>query len=552
MKLRKTQTKLAIALGLAAGSMAAIAGASPTIVTVAYTGRADLWGPNLGASAFSDLSGTAFSLTPDGDVIFRGALDGSNTGVWLWNGAGNTALAKTGDSSPAGGAFLNSFNQPLRNASGQWTFREGASGSAKIFADHGSGLSLIARGTDPVPGLPGVTYSSIGTVSPNLSGMGHIAFPISMTGAGVVTSGATANNSGVVITNPSGVASVALRQNDETGITDVRVGLITGTSLPLVMNDSGRYLALTNLQGAAVTAGAGAGNDQALFTNRSGSLEMVARRGSPAPGALDGANYRVISTPAINNAGQISFISTLRDGSIPAATTSLNALFTDAYGPLTMIARGGTPIPASTGFASHTWGNSIADVVLTSSGRMAFRNGGIAGPGITANVNDSVVITTDTAGVMTTVVQQGTQAVGLAPGINYGSIGSGLRMNDVGQVAFTTNLSGPGVFGGPGGNNSALFATDPDGVLDLIVRRGDQFEAAPGDMRQIESIALLGSSAGEDGRSLSFNNTGDLVFALTFTNGSSGIYVAYIPTAGAIGLAGLGTLVLVAQRRRLA
>lgn len=552
MSLTRVPVHPVAALLILAGSVGS-ASAQVTLQTVALTARADVYGPGLGVATFSDLSGTGFSINNNGEVTFRGSLGASNSGIWRWNGAGNTAQVQTGEASPAGGAFLNSFNMPIRNDAGQWTFREGAGATAKIFADFGSGLSLIARGSDPVPGLTGVTYSNIGTPSPGLSSAGHIPFPVSFAGAGIVISGATANSSAIMIASPSGVPSIALRQNDSTGIADIRIGTITGTSLPLAVNDSGRFLTVTALQGGAVVTGAAAGNDQGLFSNRSGSLEMIAQRGSSAAGALDGANYRVISAPDMNNSGRIAFTSTLRDGSIPAATTTLGAVFTDASGSLAMIARGGATMPASTGFASHTWGNTFGDVAINNAGHVVFRDSGISGPGISANVNDSVVITADAAGNLSTVMQVGTQAADLAAGVNYGGLNSGLAINAQGQVLFNSALTGAGVVTGPNGNNQGLFATDPNGLVHMIVRKGVPFEVAPGEFRTPTNIASLGTTGGNDARPLGINDNGQVVFGLTFGDGTSGIFVAtVVPTPGAAVLAALSTIAMTTRRRRRA
>jgi hypothetical protein len=40
------------------------------------------------------------------------------------------------------------------------------------------------------------------------------------------------------------------------------------------------------------------------------------------------------------------------------------------------------------------------------------------------------------------------------------------------------------------------------------------------------------SSGGDDGRSTSLNDNGQLVFSLSFTDGSSGVFIATIPTCG--------------------
>ena len=68
--------------------------------------------------------------------------------------------------------------------------------------------------------------------------------------------------------------------------------------------------------------------------------------------------------------------------------------------------------------------------------------------------------------------------------------------------------------------------------MQLIARRGDLLEVAPGDFRTISGLNLvngfsLDSGTGNsDGRPSGFNNLGQLAFQASFTDGSSGIFVS--------------------------
>src|SRR5262249_37763669 len=114
----------------------------------------------------------------------------------------------------------------------------------------------------------------------------------------------------------------------------------------------------------------------------------------------------------------------------------------------------------------------------------------------------------------------GTDAFFLSP--------SNIQLNDLGQIAFSTSLTGAGVSGGLG-NGSALFAADTDGVLQLVARTSNSFEVAPGDIRTITGIGGLATSGGQDGHLVNLNDQGQLVFELDFSDGSSGVFTAAIP-----------------------
>ena len=101
------------------------------------------------------------------------------------------------------------------------------------------------------------------------------------------------------------------------------------------------------------------------------------------------------------------------------------------------------------------------------------------------------------------------------------------------------------------GNNSALYGWDPTGGLILVARTGDLLEVAPGDLRRIDALTSLNAlgSGGEDGRVTGLSDNGLLAFRAQFIDGSSGVFVAQIPTPGAASLLGLATL-SAARRRR--
>jgi hypothetical protein len=100
-------------------------------------------------------------------------------------------------------------------------------------------------------------------------------------------------------------------------------------------------------------------------------------------------------------------------------------------------------------------------------------------------------------------------------------------LNAAGQTAFNAQLIGSdGVSAGSG-----IWATDRSGVLQLVARRGDLLEVAPGDFRTISLLTFLGdrdshSTGNSDGRPSAFNNLGQVAFSAIFTDGTSGIFVS--------------------------
>ena len=77
-------------------------------------------------------------------------------------------------------------------------------------------------------------------------------------------------------------------------------------------------------------------------------------------------------------------------------------------------------------------------------------------------------------GNLTLVAFEGQRATDpFGPNLYFGDFNGLLRINDAGEVAFSTKLTGPGVL--PNNNDYAIFAGAPD-ELEMVMRQGD---AAP-------------------------------------------------------------------------
>ena len=93
------------------------------------------------------------------------------------------------------------------------------------------------------------------------------------------------------------------------------------------------------------------------------------------------------------------------------------------------------------------------------------------------------------------MAREGSTAPGTPNGINFGSDASKfgfdgfryLTLNGVGQIAFWVPLIGGGV---DSTNRNGIWATDQDGVLQLIIREGELFEVASGDFRVVSGLSF--------------------------------------------------------------
>lgn len=132
----------------------------------------------------------------------------------------------------------------------------------------------------------------------------------------------------------------------------------------------------------------------------------------------------------------------------------------------------------------------------------------------------------DSGGRLQLAGYHGQQAPGLDPGVSM----VGLQFpafNDLNQVAFKSSLVGPGINFAT--NDKALWATDLSGELQLVVQTGDLFDVDDDplveDLRTVNVIGALASSAGTGGESTSFGDDGKLALMLNFTDFTSGVFL---------------------------
>jgi hypothetical protein len=95
------------------------------------------------------------------------------------------------------------------------------------------------------------------------------------------------------------------------------------------------------------------------------------------------------------------------------------------------------------------------------------------------------------------------------------------------------------------------WATDALGELQLVARSGELFEVRPGDFRTISSMTTADFNDGARNQYDFFNNAGQFVFGMTFTDGSSGVFVAHVPEPSSFVLTVFGGILAVRRRGRI-
>jgi hypothetical protein len=505
--------------------------AAVTYRTVARNARA---APGTGPDVnFSDFGvGKSVMINAAGQAAFLATLSGTgvnstnDSGIWSEGSGALGLVVREGDAAPGTEPgvvylFFGSNNNPVFNDAGQTAFYGSLTGpgivpgnAAGIWSEGAGSLALVARSGDQAPGTdPGVVFTNTISSYSRFNDAGQVAFASRLTGPGVTT----ANEFGIW-SEGGGSLDLVAREGDQA----------PGTALGVVYDGS---LGVSGINGAGqvVLGDSGAG----IWSGGTGALSLVAHTGDVVLGT--GGEFNGFSgLTAINDAGQTAFKGFLF-GPPDVDSTNDSGIWVGDSGSLNLVAREGDAAPG-TG-AGVVYGN-MGVPVINGAGKTAFL-GDLAGAGVDVTQDgNNHGIWSEGDGSLALVARKGDAAPGTGPGVVFGVLFgpqstptfSDPVMNGAGQIAFVGNITGAGV---NSITNHGIWATDTNGVLTLIAREGDLFDIDDNPLvetlRTIKTVEMATGSGGEDGRPSSFNDAGQLVFKLTFTNGVKGIYVATIP-----------------------
>jgi hypothetical protein len=450
------------------------------------------------------------ALNASGQVaFFAGLTGGSATGNFVGSPGSLATAALAGSAAPAGGNYASLF-VPQINASGQVAFiasLTGGSAGSGIFAGAPGSMQAAALKGSASPGGGGTYNDFFG--APALNAAGQVTF------LGLLTGGTSSQ--GIFVGAPGSVQAAAL-----VGAAAPAGGTYTsfGGGFPS-LNSAGQVAFSASLTGGSSNTG--------IFKGTPGSLQAVALQGSAAPA---GGNYGDVSqSPGLNAAGQVAFTCDLTGGS------STDGVFVGVPGSVQTVALAGTAAPAGGNYSDFGGFGAF----VNHSGQVAFYahlTGGSSTSGIFVGAPGAV---------------QATALQGLlAPSGNGATFNDflDLAVNASGQVVFIGLLTGAGVTAGV--NDRGLYAGHP-GSLVQIVRLGDLIDEGNGSgLHTVSTIGTFSGSGVEDGRNRIFNDSGELVYQLSFTDGTSGIFTSIIPVPepSSLLLVAAGVGIGVGMRRR--
>lgn len=387
---------------------------------------------------------------------------------------------------PEGGGINIAFHAQLIGPGVDVTNDEG------IWKGGPESLALVAREGSAPPGLPGLT---LGVPIVTTNGVGHVLLRTSLHGAGVDDT-----NREALLSDRSGVLELVLREGNPAPSTEP--GTVFGGNAPfarLLINDNSDLALGVTLAGPAV----GDLNDQALYVERNGLLQLVLREGDPAPGVGSGVTFggntpdSGLSSLAFNHNGRLAFRINL-GGAAPTQP----GLFSDRTGALDAVAISGQPAPG-TDFDYSFFGAPILNEV----NQIAFS---------AAFPDDGDIFTPPPFGVFSDV--DGSIALVVAPGDTTldGEIITDARViafNRAGQMLLSLQVDSVT-------SRTGFWLRDRNGAIHRLAATGDPFDLN-GDGNDVRQVIRVVSGG--------MNEAGQVAIRLDFVDGESAHFVASVP-----------------------
>ncbi|MES2737620.1 MAG: choice-of-anchor tandem repeat NxxGxxAF-containing protein [Verrucomicrobiota bacterium] len=472
-------------------------------------------------------------LAANGHLVFPGFLEisasapvvtpATSSGLWKSSGGNISLLARTGTTVPniPGATFSSLPETPGISAGGHASFLGSLSIGGSVTADNdtgvwselgGTGLSLLLREDDDVPGLPGVKVAKFasGVYASATTGAstGEAALSVTFKGSNTKTAILRASVNGSI-----GVSVIAHEGTPAPG-TAVSFANVAGS-----YSDPGRMDPQGNFVFAALTT---PGNKEGIWFQpvTGGAPAKVIFAGETAPGT-GGATFSRIKTPSIGSNGVIAFRASLNADGDNSGNTRNDGIWrvnaSDLSGFQCILRRGDDSSVVSNLPALAKVGNPWSGW-LNSNNRGAWKAWlDVNGDGNSVSPTDVHAIYTDLSGTMQLAVSQTGAAPGTA-GASFASFDNPV-LGGNNQFAIVGNLTGGDT---TANNNQGLWKCAPNGgALSLVLRKGETIVTSEGS-KIIQKIDLP-SSNNTDRRweQPVMDDAGRIIVQVTFTDGST-------------------------------
>jgi len=514
-----------------------------------------------GNPAINDTDHVAFQATVSGS---KGSGIGATNNVGIWADSGTASrvlLARTGALAPGYlalgtvGTFAG-LSDPVYANDDTVAFLGTLSTTGTVTTINNKGIwlatgaalpALVARAGDYAPDASG----SIGAASPVFKSFSQIVLPdhggVVFTASLMIGVGGVSalNNTGLWAQDIDGTLRQVGRVGDGVtigsqikGITGVTIfnAPASASGQTRHFNSNGDLLLKLNLTGAS------GGILRLTFPTVTGSLydsAMLALVKDAAPG-IAGCHFSALGNPVMNDSGHVAFQATVSgiagSGIVPANNVGIWA-DSGTDGRLLMARTGVAAAGYVTGTSVGTFA-TLSDPVYANDDGVAFAGtlvkGGTGTAAITGSNNAGIWLATGTDAAsrsLKLVARTGDpapDATGTASssGPIFGAFKQFVLPNQGGVVLLAGLVTGRG--GVTGTNSQAIWAQDAAGVLKQIIRTGDGL-TVNGKARLVSALSIFSAPAAGTGQTRHFNDAGDLLYKITFTDGSISIVQSVFP-----------------------
>lgn len=298
-----------------------------------------------------------------------GVNDRNNAGIWS-NASGNIALiAREGDQPPGveSGIVYRILQDPVINAAGQVAFTgilgtpAGEPRGIGIWAQRNGATTLVIRSGNQAPGLPaGVNIADVASL-PALNDSGQLVVVALLAGTGVDN-----NNRVALFSEAAGSLAPVIRAGSPAPGTLFGVNFKSFFSSPRI-NNAGQVAFMASLAGLTVNDN----NALGIWSGAAGNLSLIARTGSQAPGMPLLTNYAAFENGSvvINSAGRVAFLATVTG---PGVNVGVNdqAVWSNRNGNVELVVRIGSQAPGMP--AGFVFNYLFGDLVMNTAGRLTF------------------------------------------------------------------------------------------------------------------------------------------------------------------------------------
>jgi hypothetical protein len=280
---------------------------------------------------------------------------------------------------------------PVLNGAGQTAFYGAlADGRLGLWSEGPGSLAMVVAEGVHAPVLPsGVSFSfaiiyepnkDIFTDFPHLNDAGQTAVALGLTGTGVNNTNNIGSWSGVDLNN------LALLAREGGQAAGSPAGAKYGDfKFPIGLNNAGQVALISDLQGSGINSS----NDSGLWSGSAGGLALVARDGSPAPGTASGINFSDFFIPIeINSAGQVAFEAWLTGDDVVDGVNN-EGVWSNVSGSLQLVARSGSQAAGAPEGVNYGLFSSSSWPLLNDSGQLAF-HAKLAGSGVDESNNEGI------------------------------------------------------------------------------------------------------------------------------------------------------------------